>query len=114
MLETQETIGTWADATFNHTSGGIVLHLLSEAVELCMAEGCTYDSMRSVFEDAVSRRKPDTSGRVEAADVTVLARAYAHHEGFDLEDEVSQKMAINRARAWGKPNELGITEHVRA
>lgn len=111
----QATISEWAEATFQHTGGGIVLHLLSEVVELCMAAGVSYGSMRSVFEDSWSRfeEKKAVSVREEAADVTILAMTFAGWVGFSLAEEVARKHEINEKREWGKPNALGFTEHTK-
>lgn len=110
-METQQTIGEWAESTFKHTQGGIALHLLSEAVELCMAAGCAYGCMRSIFEDAIANKKPTAMVEEEAADVVILVSALAHHAGFELSRVVDAKMEVNRARRWGEPNVHGISEH---
>lgn len=114
IIETQESIGEWAEATFEHTERTIALHLLSEAVELCMGTRATFKEMSDVLNYTVSKPKttwppgvPDNS-----ADVVILARALANFNGFDLEQEVATKMAVNRGRKWGERNVVGFREHV--
>lgn len=117
-IETQEKIGAWASQTFNHTAEGIALHLMSEAVELCIATGVDHEAIRDSTELTLLRdiEKEGFAGydemATETADIVILARTMAHFIAFDLERKIAQKMAINRARTWGKPNIHGYTEHI--
>lgn len=115
--ECKSTISEWAEATFQHTPKGIALHLLSEAVELCIATKCSSAEMLSTLEDSFNKtaHKPAEewpSILEETADISILAIVMAGHVGFSLDDAIEAKMTINRARKWGTPNGNGYTEHI--
>lgn len=71
--------------------------------------------LREVRELAV-----DPSSGEEHADALMLAacvldqiRESAAARGIDLMAETVRKLAINRQRTWGQPDEAGVIEHVR-
>lgn len=82
----------WQCGTFpTRSPESISAHLLAEAREL--AEHPT--------------------DRMEMADVLMLLAALARDTGTDLTSAVREKLAICRARAWGRPNAAGYVEHIR-
>lgn len=85
-------IRTWQAATFPQaTPSSVAEHLRREAEELA----------------------GEPSDPEEMADIFHLLVASAEANGYDLVDVVSTKFAINRARAWGKPDGAGVVEHLR-
>lgn len=115
MAETQKTIGAWVDATFpgsDPTQPRKELRALDETVELCLAGGATAGEIREKVERALRKAfdgsptaeavKPNPGAvPAEAADVAIVLNGLAELKGFDLQEEVDKKMAINRARRWG-------------
>lgn len=49
----------------------------------------------------------------EWADALMLVFCGAELAGVDLAEAVAEKLAINKARKWGEPNDEGFREHVR-
>lgn len=87
-----DDVRQWQVETFPQaTPQSISAHLLAEAREL--AENPT--------------------DRMEMADVLMLLSGLAKHTGVDLASAVREKLAICRARQWGRPNAQGFVEHVR-
>jgi hypothetical protein len=85
-------IRAWQATTFSHASpASVAEHLRREAEELWMAP-----------------TNPE-----EIADIFHLLVAAAEANGYDLIDVVATKFAVNKARTWGKPDGLGVVEHVR-
>lgn len=110
----QGGVGQWADETFDHTGAGIAAHCLKEAVELCLA--CEHEPLTiiAIVLDQL-RKDKKVGGRSfieEAADVTILMLAFAHHQHFLLDKAIENKMEINRQREWGEKGAFGISEHV--
>jgi NTP pyrophosphatase (non-canonical NTP hydrolase) len=113
MNAMQDKISKWAESTFDHNERGIALHLLREAIELCLqVDGIEDDEIRDAV-DITFRKWRQTSISEETADVTILALAMAGYLGFDLEMAVGAKHAVNIVRTWGEPDGQGITEHMR-
>ena len=53
--------------------------------------------------------------RMEFADCFILLMGAAHDSGMTYEDiieAINEKMEINKARKWGKPDELGVVKHI--
>jgi hypothetical protein len=113
--ELQDTISTWAEDTFNHNTHGIALHLLREAVELCIAAGLGWEDIRGNAQVALTKGF-DTGKEYdlaeEAADVAILTLTLAGYECFSLSDAVVRKHAINLRRVWNKPDVFGVSEHL--
>jgi NTP pyrophosphatase (non-canonical NTP hydrolase) len=109
MVETQETIGRWARATFpggDDHSPRHCLRLLEEVGELCRAAGASkrkiLDTITLALRDG-SFRKLDPPEKIaeELADVAIVLAVIAHRRGVDLQAEVDRKMAVNRyEREW--------------
>lgn len=49
----------------------------------------------------------------EMADALLLVAAVADRAGVDLKEAAAAKLAKNKARVWGEPDEHGVVEHVR-
>ena len=49
----------------------------------------------------------------EIADCIMILVHLGEGQGFDMEAELWRKLAINRARTWGKPDAEGVVEHIR-
>lgn len=114
MDELQRIISEWAEKTFKHTDRTIALHLLKEAVELCMSiPSVTKGEIRQAVEGELAHVENSNKNlREEAADVAILAFTLAGYDNFSLKIEVERKMGHNRLRQWGDPDTLGIREHV--
>lgn len=134
MNETQETVGNWIHTTFPGTdpeSPRKALRMLEEAVELCFASGASANEITAAvgkalfasrgpdfeypaeFDDFRDVRTPEPAKiPAEAADVLIVLLGVAHMRGFDLWEEVSKKMAVNRARRW-KANGDGTGYHIK-
>jgi hypothetical protein len=127
VIETQATIGRWADATFpggDPLSPRHVLRLLEEVVELCLASGASHDDAYVVVERAASiergksgrgymEHRPESPEKVarELADCAIVLDVLAERRGVDLRAEVDAKMKINRGRRW-KVNGDGTGYHL--
>lgn len=85
-------VNDWQAATFPRaTPSSVVEHLRREVLELV----------------------DDPTSTSELADVVFLAVGLAYELGADLKQIVADKLAVNRARTWGEPDEDGVTEHIR-
>lgn len=88
-----EEVVSWQKQVFTQaTSQSRAEHLYREAKEL----------------------RDDPSDAQEMADVLFLLAGLADGEGVDLAAAVRTKLAINKAREWGKPDAQGVVEHVRS
>lgn len=104
LNDLQAEIGAWQEATFpemERRAMPIVQHLRSEAQEL-------------EVELAAAGRENAPAVQAEAADVFILLVGLATSLGFNLEAAVKEKMAINKKRKWGPPQENGVIHHVPA
>jgi hypothetical protein len=82
----------WQRETFPHgTPASCVAHLVEEVAEL-------------------SANPTDAS---EIADCYFLIVGAASRAGIDLVSALREKLAVNRARAWGHPDANGVVNHVR-
>ena len=85
-------VNDWQAVTFPRaTPASVVEHLRREVQELI----------------------EDPTNTSELADVVFLAVGLAYELGVDLKTIVADKLAVNRARRWGKPDHLGVSEHIR-
>jgi dCMP deaminase len=85
-------IRAWQWQTFPlATPASVAEHLRREAEELAVAP----------------------SSAEEIADIFHLLVAAADANGYDLENLIATKFAINQQRAWSPPDEQGVSEHVR-
>lgn len=91
LTQLQKEISEWASATFKHqTIQSKVEHLRDEVNEL-------YDA--------------PTDGE-EMADCLILLANLADLSGIDLFEEAEKKLAKNRLRTWGPPDERGVCKHI--
>ncbi len=105
MSDIQRSIGRWAAQTFPESRiAGVLAHLNDEVREL-----------NDVFAHEVKGMSPESAlERIaeEAADVAILLYQLGSRCGFDLEQAVIDKMAINKARTWGKADSVtGVVHH---
>jgi hypothetical protein len=85
-------VNEWQAATFPRaTPASVVEHLRREVAELVA----------------------DPTDTSELADVVFLAIGLAYELDVDLKQIVAEKLAVNRARTWGEPDDHGVVEHVR-
>ena len=125
MAETQASITEWMEATFpgaDPASPRKALRLMEEVVELCLAAGAAPSAIREtvistlhkccdkVQDDHESRPLPDKVPG-EAADVAIILNGFASTRRFVLQDEIDDKMKINRGRTWA-PRGDGTGYHV--
>lgn len=92
IAKLQAEIADWADSVHpNRTLLGILSKLFGECSELLSAE----------TENSAS----------EIADCAILILDYAHRAGVDLENAITEKMHINRKRAW-RIAPTGAMQHI--
>lgn len=90
--EFQREISTWAAQTFpGQTPASKVEHLIEEVNEL----------------------RDNPSDGEEMADCVILLFNLAEMGGFDLLEEARKKMAKNKLRKWGPPDERGVCHHIK-
>ncbi|HNQ42521.1 MAG TPA: DUF550 domain-containing protein [Saprospiraceae bacterium] len=102
MTEQQfNEISAWQKETFGQATPLSKLdHLAYELVEL--------------VKDLISNN-PDR--RLEYADCFFLLFGSASADGMsyqDICDAIQEKFEINKARKWGKPDENGVVNHIKA
>jgi len=91
-LQFQREVSEWAKATFpNQTPSSKLAHMREEFAELVA----------------------DPTDGEEMADIFILLLNLADMHGFDLMEQARAKMAKNRARKWGKPDERGVCHHIK-
>ena len=111
-------ISEWSDATFGNgqRNPAIVYHLRKEVDELI--EALTKDDEMGCDESvtiAEFRRQVEKT-KMEFADCFMLLLDSASHYLITAEQLIQlarEKLEINKARRWGKPDKNGIIEHVR-
>ncbi|MEI6140737.1 MAG: dATP/dGTP pyrophosphohydrolase domain-containing protein [Mariniphaga sp.] len=100
-------IGQWSELTFSHQNSISKLHhLQKEVAELIHAIGQVLSEPDKKNEEV----------HHEFADCFILLLDAARKEGLSAKDILSaivEKMEINKARKWGKPDENGVMEHIR-
>jgi NTP pyrophosphatase (non-canonical NTP hydrolase) len=98
MMESQDTICAWTEATFGTASSNarVAARANEEMAEL----------LRALTSDDNHPKAVE-----EAADVVIILYRLAHRMGKNLHTEIDAKMAINRAREWKVTNGHGY--HVR-
>ncbi len=99
-VETQKTIGQWADETFGRP----------ETISSLVARA--WDEMREMH-GAVCEAKGRAAVAGECADVAIVLMRLAEFAGFDLQVEIERKMAVNRRREWVRDGN-GTGRHVAA
>jgi NTP pyrophosphatase (non-canonical NTP hydrolase) len=89
MQEDQVSISEWAQATFGPVGSNI--RVAARANEE-MAE-----LLRALTVDDASPKAAE-----EIADILIVLYRLATRLGVDLQQQVNEKMAVNRARAWNQ------------
>lgn len=103
LAEWIKEITEWQDSIFTQaTPLSAVTHLQREVVELTFA-----------IQTEQLKRDGKKDIETELSDGFLLLIGVAHLSGIDLEKALAEKMAINKAREWGKPDAQGVVEHVR-
>jgi len=99
MRETQHTISTWANQTFGEAGSNarVAARANEEMAEL----------LRALTVDDQHQKAPE-----EVADIVIVLNRLATCLGFDLQEEVDRKMAVNRERLW-KLDSTGHGYHLR-
>ena len=99
-------IGQWSESTFSHQNSiSKLYHLQKEVAELIHA-----------IEYAPSEPDKNSEVNLEFADCFILLLDAARKEGLSatiILNAIAEKMEINKARKWGKPDENGVMEHIR-
>ncbi|TQV79752.1 dATP/dGTP pyrophosphohydrolase domain-containing protein [Denitrobaculum tricleocarpae] len=93
----QKTIAEWGEDTFGPAANPVdlVTRAQQELAELAEAV-----QQRDVKEAAM-----------ETADVMILLYRLAEDLGYDIEQSIQEKMAINRARKWSRAGD-GTGKHI--
>lgn len=90
-LQFQREVSEWAQATFPHqTAESKLAHMLKEVDEL----------------------KQEPADGEEMANIFILLLNLAEMNGHDLMQQARAKMAKNRLRTWGAPDEQGVCHHI--
>lgn len=86
-LETQESIGKWADETFGPSGSNarVAARANEEMAEL----------IRVLTSDDNHPKAPE-----ELADVVIVLNRLAFRLGINLQEEINKKMERNRSRKW--------------
>lgn len=98
-----ESITKWQKETFPESTAHSKVKHLSEEVDELSTELC-------FPSDDTGKAK-----RMEFADCFILLIGAAHDSGMTYEDiieAINEKMEINKARKWGKPDEYGVVKHI--
>jgi len=96
--ETQQTVAAWAEETFGPATDQTVLVRRAQ-VEL------------EELLEATAEGNTTEIGK-EAADIAILLYRLMEINGLDLSEEVTGKMAENRARSW-RPKGDGTGSHIK-
>ncbi len=99
MTETQKTVTRWAEETFGPVQDQAVL------VRRAM------DEMAELLGATMAGDKPEIGK--ETADIAILLYRLLDLNGLDLTQEVTSKMAENRARRWQRKGD-GTGKHIPA
>ena len=90
----------WQKETFGEATAQSKLHHLNEEIK--------------ELHHALGNNDPEASG-LEYADCFILLYGSAAARGMSYEDickAIRVKMDINKSRKWGKPDSLGIVNHI--
>ena len=98
MSETQKSVAAWAEETFGPVTGHSVL------VRRAMVE------MEELLEATEAGDRIEVGK--ETADIAILLYRLMELNGLDLTEEVTKKMAENRARRW-LPKGDGTGKHIK-
>ena len=111
-------ISEWSDATFGdgQRNPAIVYHLKKEVDELIDAlhKSNALGADNSVGVGEFKRQLNKTE--MEFADCFMLLLDSAHHFNLTAEQLINltrEKLGVNKARKWGKPDVNGVVEHIR-
>ncbi|KAF0199015.1 MAG: hypothetical protein FD170_3943 [Bacteroidetes bacterium] len=110
-------IASWSDATFGEgqRNTGILHHLKKEVNELIEA----VERFQNVSIKLIGYKGSEEACKaafMEYADCFMLLLDSAYHFGLDAKTLIAftkQKLEINKARKWGKPDANGVVEHIK-
>ena len=102
MLRIQKQIAKWATKQFPYqTPLSKMKHLEREIKEL------REEIVKSIMAP------PSSNLPVELSDCGILLLEIADIYKIDLLKEMKAKMKINKSRKWGKPDEHGVSSHIK-
>ena len=104
------------DIRVEHGPAGVTLEAVLDDVRQWQVETFPQATPQSISAHLLSEARElaeNPTDRMEMADVLMLLSGLAKHTGVDLASAVREKLAICRARQWGRPNAQGFVEHVR-
>jgi NTP pyrophosphatase (non-canonical NTP hydrolase) len=111
-------ISEWSDATFGdgQRNPAIVYHLKKEVDELieALTKSAEFGCDDSVGIGEFGRQVEKT--QMEFADCFMLLLDSASHFHITAEQLIEftrEKLEINKARKWGKPDANGVVEHIK-
>lgn len=100
VQKTMDDIKAWTDVQFPEQSVlGKLSHLKEEITEL---QNAVDNGIKADIDD-------------ELADCWILllnATSYLNYNEKDIKSIIDNKLAINKARKWGKPTREGIVHHI--
>jgi len=106
----------WSDSTFGSKdrNPSIVYHLKKEVDELIEAINVVANNKNN--KAPITKIEYSTElAKMEYADCFILLLDSAQHFKISAEELINlanKKLEINKSRAWGKPDENGVCEHV--
>jgi NTP pyrophosphatase (non-canonical NTP hydrolase)/DNA-directed RNA polymerase subunit RPC12/RpoP len=116
----QNEIKKWSDSAFGMYRHGvpIIHHLKAETDELIDALETHHKGIYGNSDESALKRYREDKENIlmEFADCFMLLIDAASHEQITinmLAEATARKLEINKKRKWGKPNELGYTEHIK-
>lgn len=100
VAQLQDMVGQWGDRTFPREDRDLAII------------GCLAHLREEIDELECAALSPRDDPAHELADVFILAFQVAHLLRIDAGAAVRAKMAENRRRTWGAPDERGVVRHV--
>lgn len=116
MKELQKDIGEWQNRTFKQATLQSVFNHLKKEMKEVQEVINRYKELETQFDDCFWEEDAEDARdqlKNELADVIILVVALADLGIIDLEQAVKDKMVINKARKWGKPDSQGVVEHIK-
>jgi NTP pyrophosphatase (non-canonical NTP hydrolase) len=110
-------LSEWSDSTFGdgQRNPAIVYHLKKEVEELIEA----FHEFNLLIVDNFSHDEfmnNQNKIKMEFADCFILLLDSAHHFNITAEQLINlsrEKLGVNKARKWGKPDINGVVEHIK-
>lgn len=99
------------DGWGNYLSLDDVLAEAAEWAKITFTKSTIHSKAEHLSREA-EELKENPTDRSEIADCLILIADLSHGQGIDMKDAVERKMIVNYGRKWGKPDEMGVVEHV--